>query len=171
MKRILLIILMIILSLGTVQAHASDISQNEKQILPVLIVNNSYSGTGPATSKYKSELSSILANQITKSLDAKYNVDLIDNTFNILDVASTEKNDILDMFKDTNYSIIILVEILPYHTEMYGSFGSIHMKILDIKNQKYLYNGKLWREKRSLDSILNAMTTELDTILKNVFKL
>lgn len=166
MKRTLSIILFLIISLGTVQTYASDVLQDEKQVLPVLIVNNSYLDTRPSLAKMKAELPPILMGQIIKSLEAKYIVKQIDNTFNISDVASTEKSDILDMFKETNYPAVILVEIIqPTFTY------SIHVKVFDIKTQKYLYNGKMWSDKLVASSAMNDMNVRLDKILKDAFKL
>ena len=168
MKKILLVICFFILSLGVAQASTPEIG---KETIPVIIVNNAYSDARLSFAKTKSELPPILINQITKSLESKYTVKQIDNTFNILDVASTEKADILDMFKDSNYSTIILVEILPVITRPYADFDSIHIKILDIVSKKYLYNGKLWSEKQLPQSALNDMSPKLDTILKGTFKI
>jgi len=114
---------------------------------------------------------SILITQITKSLEAKYNVKQVDNTFNILDVASTEKNDLLDMLKETNYSTVMLVEIFPVHYGVPECFISIHLKILNIKDKKYLYNGKIWRGKSWPRYGLIDINIELDKIYKIVFKL
>lgn len=170
LKRILSIVLFLIISLGTVQAYASEVSQDEKQTIPVLIVNNAYVAS-PSNSKLKSEMAHIFINQITKTLASKYNVREIDNNFNIRDVASTEKNDILDMFKGANYPAVMLIEILPIHSGMYTDFCSIHVKILDVNAQKYLYNGKIWRVKSSFKSAFGDMGTELDEALKDAFKL
>lgn len=167
MKRILSIVLFLIISLGTVQAYASEVSQDEKQTIPIIIANNSYLDTRPSLTKVKAELPPILIKQSIKSLESKYIVKQIDNkTLNILDVPSTEKNDILDIFKETNYPAVILIEITP---PIY-SF-SIHIKILDIKAQKYLYNGKIYSERLLATSAMNDMGIELDKILKDAFKL
>ena len=173
MKRILLIILMIILSLGTVQAHASDISQNEKQILPVLIVNNSYSDTRKSMATMKSELTDILMDQITKSLGEKYNIKQLNNDYNIHDVASTEKSDLLDTFKETSYPMVMLVEILPVPPAgLYvDALVTVHFKILNIKDSKYIYNGKLWTEKANGYLGLRDLKPQIDIFLKDIFKM
>ncbi len=173
MKRILLLLLMIILSLGTVQAHASETSQNEKKILPVLIVNNSYSSTNESMAKMKTELPAILMDQITKSLGEKYNIKQLDNDYNIHDVASTEKSDLLDAFKETNYPMVMLVEILPvdpgasnFHKQV-----MLHFKIFNVKDNKYLYNGKLWIGKTNASYGLRDLKPQIDILLKDVFKM
>ncbi len=169
MKKILSIVLFLILSLGSV-VYANDISQDEKPIMPVLIVNNSFlEPPSYSVAKSKPELPPLLISHITKSLEAKFNIKQIDNTFNILDVASMEKVDILEIYKEANYSNIILVEILPSHISSPRNFYSIHVKVLDIKNGKYLYNGKLWREMQMPQSAVNDMGIELEKILKNIF--
>jgi len=169
LKKILFIVLFLILSLGTV-VYANDISQSEKSIMPVLIVNNSFLEPPANTiAKSKAELPSILISHITKSLDTRYNIKRLENTFNILDVASTEKIDLLEMFKEPDYSSIILIEILPAHVHTYSQFYSIHIKILDIKTGKYLYNGKLWSFRMMPQSALNEMGVDLEKILKNIF--
>lgn len=173
MKRILLLILMIILSLGTVQARASEISQNEKQILPVLIVNNSYSSTDESMAKMKAELPAILMDQITKSLGDKYNIKQLNNDYNIHDVASTEKSDLLDAFKETNYPMVVLVEILPIDpgARNVHKLVGLHFKIFNIKDNKYLYNGKLWTGRTNGYYGLRDLKPQIDILLKDVFKM
>ena len=170
MKRILSIVLFLIISLGTVQAYANDVLQDEKQTIPVLIVNNAYDAS-PSNTKKKSEIPPIFVNKITTTLASKYSVIEIDNTFNIRDVASTEKADILDIFKGTNYPASILIEIQPIDIKMYSDFCFIHVKILDLNSQKYLYNGKIWKDKNNYKIALNAISTELTEVLKDAFKL
>ena len=157
-----------------VQAYANDVPPNNKQILPVLIINNSYSETKPSFANYKLELPPILIDQITKSLNTKYEIKILNNDYNITDLPSTEKNDLLDLFKGTDYYTVILVEILPIHFHTVHIFMQLHIKIIDIKNEKYLYNGKIWRDKGGgVGGVkaINDMSNELDNILKNVFKL
>ena len=173
LKRILLLILMIVLSLGTVQAHASEMSPNEKQILPVLIVNNSYSDTQKSRARMKAESPNILMHQIIESLGKKYNIKQLNNDYNIHDVASTEKSDLLDAFKETNYPMVMLVEILPV-----GPGGAsldtlvvVHFKIFNIKDNKYLYNGKLWTQKMTGPDGLRYLNPQIDILLKDVFKM
>jgi hypothetical protein len=38
-----------------------------------------------------------------------------------------------------------------------------------MKNGKYLYNGKLWREMQMPQSAVNDIGIELEKILKNIF--
>lgn len=173
MKKMLSIVLFLTLVLGAPQVYANDISNNDKQTLPILIVNNSYEDTRPSMAKFKSEMPPLVINKITKILNSKYNVKEIENTFNIHDIASTEKNDILDMFKETNYPAALLIEILPIQEGgLYSKdFHSIHVKVLDLKTQKYLYNGKLWRHNNYFPSAFSDMSIELDKIFKVAFNL
>lgn len=158
---------MIVLSLGTVQARASETSQNEKQVLPVLIVNNSFADTNQSMARIKSDLSIILMNQITKSLGDRYNIKQINNDYNIFDVASTEKNDLLEIFKETSYSTIILAEILPVHLGGMdtATLVTVHFKILSIKDKKYLYNGKFSNYKSHSTKAMETMNIQLGNFM------
>lgn len=86
----------------------------------------------------------------------------LNNTFNIFDVASTEKSDITDMVKGTNYSKVILLEILT------PGLYSIHVKIFDFKTQKYLYNGKIWSDRNLESKAMNDLSIGLDKVLRTV---
>ncbi|WP_094605953.1 hypothetical protein SPSIL_055600 [Sporomusa silvacetica DSM 10669] len=77
------------------------------------------------------------------------------------------------MFKETDYSIVMLVEILPIHQSgLYAdTFVAVHFKIFNIKDKKYLYHGKLWSEKGFASSALEDINIHLDKILTDTFKL
>jgi len=60
------------------------------------------------------------------------------------DVAAIERNDILDLYKDIPTDYIFLIELRP------SNFGSeistsAHVKLLDVKEQKYLYNSSIYK--------------------------
>ncbi len=60
------------------------------------------------------------------------------------DVAAIERNDILDLYKDVSTDYILLIELRP------SNFGSeintsAHVKLLDVKEQKYLYNSSIYK--------------------------
>ncbi len=174
MKKILSIILVFLLAVSILPVYASNTVQSDKPTIPVLIVNNSYPDTRKSMAKLKSELPDVLMDQITNSLGTKYKIEQINNDYNIHDVASTEKNDLLDMFKETNYSTVMLVEFLPVQSAgLYcgDPLVIVHFKILDIKDKKYIYNGKLWTSKGNAYLGLKDLKPQIDIFLKDIFKL
>jgi hypothetical protein len=74
------------------------------------------------------------------------------------DIASIEKGDIIDIFKDGQFDYIMLLELAPYdtlsETPYRNSFGtydtakigkkeSAHFKLIKVAESRYLYNGKI----------------------------
>lgn len=141
-----------------------------KEPIPVIIINNSFPNPDKFEIKIKSDLQVLLLGQIEKSLSDKYQITKSEAGSCIADLGSTEKSDILQLFQGTNYSVAILAEILPIQQvpqffQAPDANTTIHVKILDIKNEKYLYNGKLQDTEGSSRQAIKKINTMLDKIL------
>ena len=170
MKKILLIILVLSLSMGLCNAANNDKETTHNQEIPILIINNSYPDTRKTLAKVKSDLPIILSKQVSTTLSPKFRTTLVDNTYGLVDVSSAEKNDLLTLFKETNYPVMLLIEILP--VQLAGGFipddsVTIHLKILDVKNENYLYNGKLWATKSTARRAMQEINVQLDKVLQD----
>lgn len=147
----------------------TSVSSDPKE-LPIILINNSYPDTRRSMRHIKSYLSTLLMEQINKSLTPKFKVTQLDNTYNIVDVSSIEKDDLLKLFKKDNYPILILIEILPVQETggiIPDDYVTVHLKILNTESETYLYNGKLWSIKSIASRAVREINIQLDKVLQD----
>jgi hypothetical protein len=146
-----------------------------KSDIPIIIINNLIPedkiDKGDFMDKSRHDVANMLCSQATKSLDRKYCVVELKSDQDINDLASTEKPDLLAMFKNTKYKIAIFAEILPLQSDTPFFYVedriTVHIKILDITNQKYLYNGKITNTASTPRRAMPEINKQLDKILTN----
>lgn len=150
LKIISMALLLIFISL-TPSVQAAEVpsektveNSTEKTVLMVLYDKNKNSNSAEKNNR------KIIVNPIKEKLTPnKFNV--IDDALYYerlqktgSDVAGIERNDILDLYKDIPSDYILLIELRP------SNFGSeistsAHVKLLDVKEQKYLYNSSIYK--------------------------
>ncbi|MBP2644215.1 MAG: hypothetical protein H6Q67_2102 [Firmicutes bacterium] len=85
----------------------------------------------------------------------------------ITDITSAERNDVVGAFSDGAVDFVVYVEVQPVLIKKWQSFFNVGsaatvtlpLKIIDIKNNKYLYNGK-FTEQADNSSILGGVGTK-----------
>lgn len=149
MKRAMQLIGVIVCLLFYSTCYASEPIATEKPVISILYSDNT-SNSGP--SGKKEAKSRILGNTIDK-FSSKYNIFLDDKHLQEIyasgmnDLTSSERGDIISFFKNDPTDYIVIIDILPHQTTssfLYSQITpSLQLKIIDIKNNKYIYNGKL----------------------------
>lgn len=168
MKKILLLIAMWVILIPC----TANAAETTKEDLPIMIINNSWINPGKFEAKTKKDLPPILAEQFHKTLGEKYRVVEMENTENINDVVGIERADIIALFPGAEYKIAILAEIMPIHpvSRFFAAAKSdttVHIKIVDIQNNKYLYNGKLQALDSSARQAIKKINVQLDKVLQD----
>lgn len=98
----------------------------------------------------KNDVNKIIYKPVIDMLSSKFNV-MEDSTHKdklvsqgLSDIASIDKNDLLNIFKDdtsTNYIVLIQIDPCLGPKNMAGN-----LKIVDLKQQSYLFNGRILRD-------------------------
>lgn len=154
MKKMLLCLLTLLLIANTcfaaeiIQAAEDQNSGNKKVNVALLYVNT-------AKTTYDDELNKKMTSNFN-SLLKNYNVipgeryiELL-NKSGISDITTAERSDIVQVFKGENIDYVLFAELQPFVRKERISFFSygidmtaiVPIKIIDLKNNKYLYNGK-----------------------------
>ena len=148
MKKIILLISLLVFAI-TSFAYAA-VPDTTKPNVAVLYLNN-------AKTKFDDEIDqSVLAN-LAKCLpadkyeyiDGKQYIEKL-NKIGIVDIATAERSDIVDCMESENVDYVVFMEVQPFvrkekvHMFNYGieMTSQIPFKIIDVPNNKYLYNGK-----------------------------
>lgn len=147
MKKFVFLFLTVIITLFSVTAFAAPV---EKPNVVVMYLNN-------AKTKFDADIDqSVLAALAKNIAPEKYNY--IDgaqyieklNKMGIVDISTAERSDIVDALDGENIDYAVFVEIQPMvrkekmHFFNYGieMTTQVPFKIIDVVNNKYLYNGK-----------------------------
>jgi len=153
MKKMLLCLftLLLIANIGfAAEAATADVQKAEttKVTVALLYVNN-------AKSTYDDELNNKMKGNFD-SLLKNYNVipggryiELL-NKAGIADITTAERTDIIEVFKGQNIDYVLFAELQPFVRKERITFFTygiditaiVPIKIIDLKNNKYLYNGK-----------------------------
>jgi hypothetical protein len=103
------------------------------------------------------------------------------NKNGIADITTAERTDIVSAFKDENIDYVVYCEVQPFVRKERFTFFTygldmtavVPIKIIDIKNNKYLYNGK-FTEKMSDSSMIGGIgnkSVSLSALDKVIFKM
>ena len=145
--------LTLLLSFACTTAFAAQLSAKSetataKPVVATIYVNN-------AKSTYDDELSQNLSSRFNKRLsqftlrnDPQFKERL--SKFGVTDISMAERSDIVQVFDGENIDYIVYAEIQPPILNSWVSMFNqgvkatvtIPLKIIDVKNNKYLYNGK-----------------------------
>lgn len=146
-KKLVFLMLMVLVTLFSVTAFAAP---TEKPNVVVMYLNN-------AKTKFDKDIDQSVLSALAKNVAPdKYNY--IDgaqyieklNKMGIVDISTAERSDIVDSLEGENIDYAVFVEIQPMvrkekmHFFNYGieMTTQIPFKIIDVVNNKYLYNGK-----------------------------
>jgi hypothetical protein len=157
MKKTRLVIAIILVCLFATQIFvyaapdsSTSTTQNEKKKVALIVVNNEN-----ATGVKQSKIEELWINPICNNLSERYNVSGDQKYYEkfksagYFTIIDAEKSDIIDVLQNDNLDYVILVEFLladkgdSYADDTYH----IQMRILDIKANKNIYNGKFVRYK------------------------
>lgn len=154
-KTVLLIATIIFLSssLGICSSNQVDNVDSKKKILFMNLVRNKSALT--ILEEDQSKKHGILVAPMKEKLEKENFVVIDDPAFfdrmkksGMSDIQSIEKSDILDLFKDSNFDYIYMLEQEPWenrkNTGKLGFQSEAHFKLLSVSEGKYLYNGKLY---------------------------
>lgn len=147
MKKLLLLVVMALVTLFSVTAFAAE---NVKPNVAVMYINN-------AKTKFDADIDKVMQEELARDIPSSvYNY--VDgstfvaklNSMGIMDIASAERSDIVDCIAEDDVDYVVFVEIQPMvrkekmHFFNYGieMTTQIPFKIIDVVNNRYLYNGK-----------------------------
>lgn len=142
-----------LLALSAATVFAEDLpatadSKPAKPVVATIYINN-------AKSTYDAEISKALADRFNAKLapftlqnDPRFVERL--NKVGVTDISMAERDDILQVFTGENIDYIVYAEIQPPILNSWISMFNqgvkatvtLPVKIIDVKNRKYLYNGK-----------------------------
>jgi hypothetical protein len=116
----------------------------------VLVYSNN---TGNTSLNYDGDLANKLQDRFTALFSSKYNV-IIGSPYSkqlqdagIMNLSTTERIDIIPYFKKDNIQYIVIFELEPvFVSDANQSYqikmGLVHLKIIDVNKNSYLYNGE-----------------------------
>jgi hypothetical protein len=128
----------------------SDIKQS------IVFIYSNNMGKTDLWKSYENDIKTEIQKRFNKTFANNYNVIIGDeylkkmNDAGMTDLSTAERADILGYFKDNDIDYIVIFETLPMNKEN-NSFGILfsmswtsfsHLKFIDVKQNKYLYNGK-----------------------------
>lgn len=147
MKKLILVFVMALITLFSVNAFAAEAT---KPTVAVMYVNN-------AKTKFDADIDKVMLEELSRDIptgvynyvDGSAYVTKL-NAMGIMDIASAERSDIVDCLDEENVDYVVFVEVQPMvrkekvHFFNYGieMTTQIPFKIIDVVNNKYLYNGK-----------------------------
>ncbi len=147
MKKLVVLMLTVLITLFSVTAFAAPV---EKPNVVVMYLNN-------AKTKFDADIDQSVLAALAKNISPE-NYNYIDgaqyveklNKMGIVDISTAERSDIVDSLEGEDIDYAVFVEIQPMvrkekiHFFNYGieMTTQIPFKIIDIVNNKYLYNGK-----------------------------
>lgn len=174
MKKIFLLMFLIIaiIMILTNIVFAEEETATEVKTKPVvatIYINN-------AKSTYDEEITKKLTDRFNSKLTmyevrsgAKYIEKL--NKMGVTDITTAERADIIQAFSDEGIDYVVYAEVQPPILKNWQSFFNIGVaatvtipvKIIDIRNNKYLYNGK-FTEQADNSSMLGGVGTKAAVI-------
>ena len=167
-KLIMAIILICLLTTQMMVCAAPDSStlilQNEKKKVALIIVNE------PKSDVRQKEQDNLWMNPISQNLSERYNVSVDQKYYEKFkaagypSVTEAERIDIIDILKDDNLDYVILIDFFRSYTANFETTYYMQMKIVDIKTNKNIYNGKFTRRgkvKPLADQMLTIINEKL----------
>lgn len=184
MKKVLkMLLLSLILLLPLSNVYAMELVTDKEQVvekklpqLAVLYVNNAKTKYDDAIDeKIMQNIDEILKNRYEKISGEKYIADL--NKKGITDISMAERADIMDSFKNESMDYVMYVSIEPLIVRDKMTFFTVGkdvtvvmaLKIIDLKNNRYVYNGK-FTEKASDSTAIGGIGNKSVT-LKGIDKI
>lgn len=173
MKKMMLLILVVIMALCGTAFAANDVSLDSntvsspaKPVVVTIYINN-------ARSTYDDEITKKLTDRFNAKLTPLYDVrsgekyiELLKKT-GVTDITTAERNDIISVFSDGSVDYVVYAEVQPPIINSWRSMFNIGIKatvtipvkIIDVKNNKYLYNGK-FTDQADNSSMLGGVGTK-----------
>jgi hypothetical protein len=151
MKRIVITwILGVLIFCGSLTAYASENSISEiKPTIAILFTDANTKNIRPSTQK---ATKGKILGDIVEKFSPKYNIFIDDKRIEeiqaagIEDLTTVERGDIMSFYKNDNIDFIVVINFLPTQniSALFSmtTITSIQLKIIDFKNNKYLYSGK-----------------------------
>lgn len=184
MKKVLkMLLLSLILLLPLSNVYAMELVTDKEQVvekklpqLAVLYVNNAKTKYDDAINeKIMQNVDEILKNRYEKISGEKYIADL--NKKGITDISMAERADMMDSFKNESMDYVMYVSIEPLIVRDKMTFFTVGkdvtvvmaLKIIDLKNNRYVYNGK-FTEKASDSTAIGGIGNKSVT-LKGIDKI
>lgn len=179
MKKVfLMMFLVLVIMFPTFNANAAILSTTDsnvttevkpKPIVATIYINN-------AKSTYDDELTKKLTDRFNSKL-TMYDLRVGDKyvekltKIGVTDITVAERSDIVQAFSDEGIDYVVYAEIQPPILKHWMSFFNvgvaatvtIPVKIIDIKNNKYLYNGK-FTEQADNSSMLGGVGTKVAVV-------
>ena len=148
MKRIVLLVCLLLLAVSSV-ANAA-VPNSTKPNVAVLYLNN-------AKTKFDGEIDRAVLGNLARNIpatkyeyiDGKQYIEKL-NKIGIVDISTAERSDIVESLEGENIDYVVFMEVQPFvrkekvHAFNYGieMTTQVPFKIIDVLNNKYLYNGK-----------------------------
>ena len=137
------------------QAEKAKRMENMPKVA-VLYVNN-------AETTYNDEVDGVVLGNLEKCInDDKYiyingepYIEKL-NKVGIVDITTAERADIVDAFEGEDVDYVVFIEVQPFFTVGKDITTTVPLKIIDLVNGKYLYNGK-FTEKASDSTMIGGI--------------
>lgn len=143
------------------QAATADAQDNTKAKVALLYVNNAKATYDDEINKKMNDNFATVLKQYTVIPGQRY-VEML-NKIGISDITTAERSDIMGVFQGEDVDYVLYVELQPFVRKQRVTFFTIGMditavvpmKVIDLKGNRYLYNGK-FTEFASDSSMLGA---------------
>lgn len=183
MKKTLLLIITMFVLVSTCFANSELPEQPSSKTTISILYSDTTLDTGIKTKQLAK--TQILGSTVEK-FSSKYNMLLDDKHIQILyesgtqEISTVERRDIISSFSDTPTDYIVIIDVLPLTALSVGNFApyaymtTMQLKIIDVKNDKYLYNGKIFYKPKasaSLKGCYGELNKQLNTVLLKYFPL
>lgn len=170
-------ILLCLLATFNLSLAASRTYENPKKNVALIIINDKQ-----ISRILDKQTNSLLVEPITQQLNYQYHVSVDKSYYEKLKAAgyssilSLERSDIIETLEGDNLDYAIFIEALPF-TKGYNRFGDsdlyqtwmyhMHLKIIDFKNNKTLYNGSFNNQAGSIgnQAQIEPMTKKMVKII------
>lgn len=149
MKRLILFIALLLAFQGLIAPGTGQAAERQKATIILAFVNN-------AKTTYDDEISARVIAALNKKVDGIYNVNSSQaylerlNKLGIADISTAERQSLVDAVEPADVDYLVLAELEPFVRKekitvfTYGKdmTATLLLKIIDVKNNKSIYNGK-----------------------------
>ena len=148
MKKIILIMSILVFAVTSIVYAA--VPNTTKPNVVVMYLNNAKTKfNGDVDQSVLSNLAKCISSDKYEYIDGKQYIEKL-NKSGIVDISTAERSDIVDCLEGENIDYVVFVEVQPFvrkekmHMFNYGieMTSQVPFKIIDVVNNKYLYNGK-----------------------------
>lgn len=148
MKKIFLLVSLFILAMPSFVYAAAP--NTLKPNVAVMYLNNAKTKfDGDIDQNVLANLAKCISSEKYEYIDGKPYIEKL-NKMGIVDISTAERSDIVDALEGENIDYVVFLEVQPFvrkekmHFFTYGieMTTQIPFKVLDVVNNKYLYNGK-----------------------------